>query len=142
MSEATFQLDIVSAEQALFSGPVQRISVSGELGDLGIEPGHTPLLSPLKPGHVILQHAAGEQEQFYVSGGLLEVQAETVTILADTCLRGDELDQSAAEAAKEAAQQKLSDSSSNADYSQALAELAQAAAQLRMIQSLRKGRID
>lgn len=140
MNEASLKLDIVSAEKSLFSGDVRRVSLSGIMGDLGIEPGHAPLLSPLKPGHITLEHlASSEVEQFYVSGGLVEVQAGVVTILADTCIRGEQLDLAAAQAAKKAAEQKLADSQSGVDYSHALAELAQAAAQLRMIQNLRKG---
>lgn len=135
---STFNLDIVSAEKALFSGIVQRITVSGMLGDLGIEYGHAPLLSPLKPGQVVLVHESGAKGYFYISGGMLEVQPDHVTILADTGIRGEDLDESAAAKAKQLAEDKLSQAASGeADYSAALAELAQAAAQLRMIKELK-----
>ena len=136
----TFTLDIVSAEKELFSGVVKSISVSGVLGDLGIEPGHAPLLSPLKPGQIKITHQSGVNGYFYISGGLLEVQANKVTILADTCLRKEDLDEAAANAAKEAAQEKLAIAASggeDANYSAALAELAQAAAQLRILKELK-----
>ena len=136
----TFKLDIVSAEKSLFNGAVQRISVSGLLGDLGIEPGHTPLLSPLKPGQVLLVHESGVVGYFYISGGILEVQADHVTILADTCIRGEELDESAAEQAKQAAKEQLDNASAGSDYSKALSDLAQASAQLRMIKELKNAR--
>ncbi len=140
MADAQIQLEIVSAEKSLFSGAVKRVLVSGKLGDLGIEPGHAALLSPLKPGHITFTQLDGEAALFYISGGLLEVQPDKVTILADTCVRGDELDASKAQAAKEAATAKLAESHSGADYAQALTELAQASAQIRMIKELRKGR--
>ena len=135
----TFKLDIVSAEKALFTGVVKRISVSGLLGDLGIEFGHSPLLSPLKPGQVMLVHESGAHGYFYISGGVLEVQADQVTILADTCIRGEELDEAAAEAARQAAEDQLS-KGGDVNYSKILSELAQAAAQLRMIKELKEAR--
>ena len=133
----TLTLDIVSAEKALFSDKVKRLTVSGKMGDLGIEPGHTPLLSPIKPGQIILENESGDIGYFYVSGGMLEVQPNHVTVLADTCLRGEDLDEAAAEAARASAAEKLA-SAASGDYSQALAELAQAAAQLRLIKELKK----
>ncbi|MBM94093.1 MAG: F0F1 ATP synthase subunit epsilon [Legionellales bacterium] len=141
MPEAkTIQLDIVSAESALFSGQVLRVLVSGSLGELGIEPGHTALLSPLKPGQVTFTQQEGSVEHFYVSGGVVEVQPDHVTILADTCIRGEALDAEKATAAQAAAQAKLADQQAEADYAQALRELAQATAQLRMIQELNRRR--
>ena len=134
----TLHLDIVSPESALFSGRVERVTVSGVQGELGIMPGHTPLLTKLKPGVVRLVLQGGETDVFYLSGGMLEVQPDTVTILADTVLRAADLDEVAAQAARREAEQKLSQKRAEIDYSATLAELAQAAAQLHAIQQLRK----
>ena len=131
------QLDIVSAERALFSDKVRRLSVSGEQGELGIEPGHTALLTRLKPGAVECLHLSGEEESFYISGGILEVQPNCVTILADTAIRAPDLDEAAAEAAQRAAESQLSNSDAKIDYATALSDLAQASAQLRLIRKLR-----
>ena len=134
---SALQLDIVSAEQSLFSGEVQRLTVSGELGDLGVEPGHTPLLTRLKPGAVICQHSSGEEEAFYISGGILEVEPDCVTVLADTAIRAPDLDEAAAEAAQRAAESRLAETDAKLDYATALSDLAQASAQLRLIRKLR-----
>lgn len=133
------QLDIVSAEAELFSGKVPMVIVSGALGDLGIVHGHSPLLTKLKPGHIRILQENGESQLIYVSGGLLEVQPYTVTILAQIAVRGEDLDESAALAAKERAEQMLqSREKGDFDYSHATAELAQAVAQLKTIRDLRK----
>ncbi len=136
------QVDIVSAEAALFSGKVSMVIVSGALGELGIVHGHSPLLTKLKPGHIRLigeNPEKAEQQLIYVSGGLLEVQPYTVTILAQVAVRGEDLDESAALAAKERAEQMLkSREKGDFDYSHATAELAQAVAQLKTIRDLRK----
>ena len=133
------QLDIVSAEAELFSGSVAMVIVSGAMGELGIVHGHSPLLTKLKPGHIRIIQENNEHQLIYVSGGLLEVQPYTVTILAQVAVRGEDLDESAALAAKERAEQMLkSREKGEFDYSHATAELAQAIAQLKTIRDLRK----
>lgn len=134
------QLDIVSAEAKLFSGQVKSVHVTGKMGELGIHPGHTQLLTVLKPGHIGIHLDTGKRDVFYVSGGFLEVQPGQVTILADTAIRAADLDEVAAHAAIEQANKVLADKKSGQDYSYALTELAQAAAQLRAI-SLLKGKL-
>lgn len=134
----TMELDIVSAEASIFTGVVERITVTGSAGELGIHPGHTALLTSLKPGQISAVHPGGQVEVFYISGGMLEVQPFTATILADTVVRADDLDEAAAEAAKEHAENVLSKQNAGMEYSKALTELAEAAAQLRAIQMLRK----
>lgn len=134
----TFHLDIVSAEAPIFSGLVEKISATGTVGELGVFPGHTPLLTSLKPGFIRATKQGGEEEVFYVSGGMLEVQPTVVTVLADTALRADHLDEAAAIEAKERAEKRLAEKASEFEYSQAMGELAEAAAQLRAIQELRK----
>ena len=137
----SIQVDIVSAEAELFSGKAAMAIVSGAMGELGIVHGHSPLLTKLKPGHVrIIQEKENEEQLLiYVSGGLLEVQPYTVTILAHVAVRGEELDEAAALAAKERAEQMLKmREHADFDYSLATAELAQAIAQLKTIRDLRK----
>ena len=134
----TVHCDIVSAEENLFSGLVERIIASGELGDLGVEPGHAALLSPLKPGPVRIVKQGGEEEVIYVSGGYLEVQPNSVTVLADTASRADDLDEAAALEAKRHAEQAMENQGADFDYSRALTQLAEAAAQLRTIQQIRE----
>lgn len=136
----TMQLEIVSAEASLLSEQVTSVIVSGEAGELGIFPGHLQLLTRLKPGQVRAQLANKEELVFYISGGMLEVQPDQATILADTAARAEDLDESAAEAAKARAEKVIADKKSDLDYSKALIELAEAAAQLRAIQQLRKHR--
>ncbi len=134
----TVHCDIVSAEENLFGGLVERVIASGQLGDLGVEPGHAALLTPLKPGPVRIVKQGGEEEVIYVSGGFLEVQPNAVTILADTAIRADDVDEAAALEAKKHAEQALENQGSDLDYSRALTQLAEAAAQLRTIQQLRE----
>jgi F-type H+-transporting ATPase subunit epsilon len=131
------RLDIVSAEKALFSGDVVRLSATGLLGELGIGPGHAPLLTALKPGLVEYSLDENKHEVIYISGGMLEVQPHEVTILADTAVRADDLDEAAANAARDKAQQAL-EHSGEIDYSVAATRLAEALAQIRAIQTLRK----
>ena len=140
MAERTMQLDIVSAEKSLFHGTVKLLSVTGSLGELGIHPGHTPLLTVLKPGQVRAELVEGEEDIFYISGGLLEVQPDVVTILADTAVRATDLDEAAAQAVMERAEKTISERKAGIEYSAALTELAEAAAQLRAIHMLRKKR--
>ena len=134
----TVHLDIASAEEQLFSGLVELVVANGVVGELGIAPQHAPLLTSLKPGPVRVIKQGGEEEIFYVSGGILEVQPLLVTILADTAMRAADIDEAAAQAAKEAAEKALKDQKSEIEYARAASELAEAAAQLRTLQELRK----
>ena len=138
MTEKTMNLTIVSAEAALFSGKVTRLIATGGSGELGIYPGHTALLTAIKPGTMEFVLDTGESHVYYTSGGFLEVQPEVVTILANTATRAEDLDELAAQTAKEQAESVLSDKAQSLDYSQAMTELAEATAQLRAIQSLRR----
>ena len=135
----TVHLDVVSAEQSVFSGEVTTIQVTGSEGELGIHPGHAPLLTGLKPGMVRLVKQDGSEDIIYVAGGTLEVQPKTVTVLADVAIRGEELDEQAAEEAKREAQaQMASSTSTELDTHAAAVQLAEAIAQLRVIRQLRK----
>jgi F-type H+-transporting ATPase subunit epsilon len=134
----TLRLDIVSAEQQIFSGEVEMIFVSGEMGELGIAPGHSQLLTTLKPGHVRVILSNQEEEVFYISGGMLEVQPYIVTVLADEALRAADIDEAAALAAKEQAEKGLAGKLSAIDLAKATAELAEIAAQVRAVQRLKK----
>ena len=134
----TVHCDIVSAEQSLFSGLVELIVATGSQGELGITFGHAPLLTDLKPGPVRIVKQDGEEEIYYLSGGFLEVQPNIVSILSDTALRADDLDEAAAMEAKKQAERDLSNQSGEFDYSRAASQLAVAAAQLRTIEQLRK----
>ena len=134
----TIHCDIVSAEKAIFSGLVELVVAHGSLGDLGIAHGHAPLLTELKPGPVRVITQSGEEQIFYVSGGFLEVQASTVSVLADTAVRAHDIDEAAAVEAQKAAEAALANQHGEFDYGRAAAQLAEAAAQLRTIQGLRK----
>ncbi len=134
----TVHVDIVSAEAEIFSGQATMVHASGVMGDLGIMPRHAPLLTKLKPGEVRVVRSEGEEEFYYVSGGLLEIQPQGVTILADTAVRAKDLDEAAAVQAKERAEQVLKDRQGGIDIAQAERELAEAMAQLQAIQKLRK----
>jgi F-type H+-transporting ATPase subunit epsilon len=133
----TFHCDIVSAEKEIYSGLVELLVVSGAEGDLGVTYGHAPLMTKLKPGPVRLKTDKGAEEIFYVSGGYLEVQPHIVTVLSDTALREDDMDEAAAQKAKEAAESALKDSSGEIDYAMVTAQLAEAEAVLRTIKQLR-----
>ena len=134
----TVQCEIVSAEGGIFSGAIEFVSVTGSLGDLGIYPGHTPLLTELKPGPVELRKQNGVHETFYVSGGFLEVQPSKVIVLADTALRANDLDEAAAEQAKQEAQKAIGAHTSEFEFATATAQLAEATAQIRTLQAIRK----
>jgi F-type H+-transporting ATPase subunit epsilon len=135
----TIHVDIVSAETEIFSGTAEAVFASAVMGEVGIYPRHTPLLTRLKAGEVrILKD--GKEEQFYVSGGMLEVQPHVVTVLADTALRAGDVDEAAALQAKEAAERALKDKSAKRDLAEAQKELAEAVAQLRAIERMRKGK--
>lgn len=131
-------LDIVSAEQEIFSGNVKNIIAAAIMGEVGIYPKHTPMITPLKPGEIKIITEQDEEQFFFISGGMLEVQPNIVTVLADTAIRGEDLDEAKASESKKRAEEMLADKSDNIDAAKALAELAQAAAQLKMIEKLRK----
>ncbi|WP_462156843.1 F0F1 ATP synthase subunit epsilon [Pseudoalteromonas sp. GB56] len=138
MAAMTVHLDVVSAEGKIFSGRVETLQVTGSEGELGIYPGHAPLLTALKPGMVRLVKQLGGEELIYVAGGTLEVQPHNVTVLADTAVRAEELDEQAAEAAIRDAQEQMDKAQSGElDYQQAAVQLEEALAQLRVIRQLR-----
>ncbi|GAA5218708.1 F0F1 ATP synthase subunit epsilon [Corallincola platygyrae] len=128
----TVHLDVVSAESMIFSGRVESLQVTGSEGELGIMPGHSPLLAALKPGMVRMVKQHGHEEVFYLSGGMLEVQPGNVTVLADTVIRATDIDKAEAEEAKRRAESNISSLSGDFDYAQAAQELAKAIAQLRV----------
>lgn len=136
----TFHLDIVSAEKKLFSGTVESFMVTGSEGELGIYPGHTPLLTAIKPGMVRLVKQHGHEEIIYVSGGMVEVQPGTATVLADTAIRGEDLDAAKAEEAKRKAEENIQNQHGDIDFVKATSDLAKAIAQLRVIELTRKSR--
>ena len=136
----TIKCKIVSAEKALYEGEVQMVIASGELGDLGITPGHAPLITSLKPGPVRLVFEGNEDDLFFVSGGFLEVIPSQVTVLADTAERAENLDEAAALQAQEEAKRLLDEQNSEFDHSRAAAEMAEAVARLRVIEQLRRRR--
>ncbi|GAB1265652.1 F0F1 ATP synthase subunit epsilon [Aurantivibrio infirmus] len=138
MAAMTVHCDIVSAEEEIFSGLVEMIVASGTEGDLGISYGHAPLLTGLNPGPVRIIKQGGEEEIYYLSGGHLEVQPHLVSILADTALRAGDMDEAAALEAKKEAEQAIQNQSGEFDYSRAASQLAEAAAQLRTLQAIRK----
>ncbi len=133
----TIHCDIVSAEEEIFSGLVEMLVASGELGELGVSYGHAPLLTSLVPGPVRVVTQGGEEEIFYVSGGFLEVQPGVVSILADTALRADDMDEAAAEEARKEAEHALANQTGEFDYGRASARLAEAAAQLATLRKMR-----
>jgi F-type H+-transporting ATPase subunit epsilon len=134
----TVHCDIVSAEESLFSGLVEMVVAAGVEGDLGIYPGHAPLLTRLKPGPVRVKKQNGEEEIFFMTGGFLEVQPKIVTILADTALRADDIDEAAAEEAKQKAKEVLEGKHTDMDHGAAMAMLAESLAQLRTLEQLKK----
>lgn len=134
----TAHLDIVSAEREIFSGIVEMVVATGELGEIGIKPGHAPLLTLLKPGEIRVTHPGGTEDVYYVSGGMLEVQPYYVTVLADAVERADNLDEAAALAAKQRAEEAIANKGADLDFTLATAELARAVAQIRAIQKIRK----
>ena len=134
----TLRVDIVSAEAEIFSGEATMLVATGELGELGITPRHAPLITRLKTGHVDVVLAAGERQQFYISGGILEVQPQVVTVLVDTAIRAADLDEAAAQRAKKEAEDALANRTDALEVSEAQAKLAQAMAQLQALERLRK----
>lgn len=138
---STIHVDVVSAEESIFEGEAEFVALPGEQGELGIYPRHTPLITRIKPGTVRIK-IAGQAEEVvvFVNGGVLEVQPNAVTVLADTALRGTDLDEAKATEAKRLAEEALANRSADIDYAQAQAELASAIAQLQAIKRLRKVR--
>ncbi len=136
----TIHVDIVSAEGEIFSGAATMFFAPGILGDLGITPRHAPLLTLIKPGEVRVQTPDGQEQHFFVGGGALEVQPNKITVLADTAIRAKDLDEQAALAAKQRAEELLREKVDKISQAEALAELARAAAQLKLIERLRKVR--
>lgn len=135
----TVHVDVVSAEESIFSGLAEFVVLPGEAGELGILPGHMPLMTRIKPGAVRLKVPQQEQEELiFVAGGILEVQPGLVTVLADTAIRGKDLDEAKALDAKRKAEEAMADKSAELDYARAQAELAEAVAQLAAIQKLRR----
>ena len=135
---ASVKCDIVSADESLFSGSVSMIIATGSLGEMGITPGHAPLLSDLNPGPVRLLKDGEEEEIYYLSGGYIEVQPTSVSILADKAVRAGDIDEAAANEALKLAEQTITNQSGEIDYSKAAAQLAEATAQLRTVDKLRK----
>lgn len=134
----TVHCDVVSAEEKIFSGLVEVLTATGTEGELGIQLGHAPLLTALKPGAVRIVKQGGDEEVLYVSGGYLEVQPNIITLMADTALRAKDVDEAAAMEAQKEAEKALANKTGEFEYSRAAVELAEAAAQLRTLQKLRK----
>ena len=134
----TLRVDIVSAEAEIFSGEAQLVVATGEMGELGIAPRHAPLITRLKPGHVDVVLTSGERQQFWVSGGILEVQPQVVTVLADTAARASDLDEAAAQRAKQEAEDALANRTDAMEIAEAQAKLAEAITQLQALERLRK----
>ena len=134
----TIHVDIVSAEQEIYSGLAEMVFAPAELGEVGIAPRHAPFITKLKPGEVRVKVNDNESYPFFVSGGLLEVQPHLVTILADTAIRAKDIDEAAALEAKTRAEEALADKSGKIDYATAQAQLAEAVMQLRTLDRLRK----
>jgi F-type H+-transporting ATPase subunit epsilon len=137
----TIHVDVVSAEHLIFSGEAEFVALPGEAGELGIYPKHTPLITRVRPGAVRIQVAGSSEEEFvFVAGGILEVQPNRVTVLADTAIRGHDLDEAKAQEAKKRAEELMLNQDSKIDYAKAQAELAAAIAQLAAIAKLRAKR--
>lgn len=137
---STVHCSIVSAELEIFSGMVEMVVASGTIGELGLFPGHTPLLSGVKPGPVRLRLEGGEEEIFFASGGYIEVQPMSITILADTAIRADDIDEAAAVEAQQKAERELADNRADIDFGRVSADLAEQAAMLRTIRKFREQR--
>ena len=133
-------VDIVSAEGEIHSGQAEMVYAPAIMGEVGIAPRHTPLVTRLKPGEIRVDTGSGEMKHFFVSGGILEVQPHVVTVLADTAIRAHDLDEAAAEDAKRRAEEALSGQKADFEYAKAKSELAEAVAQLRTIERIRKGK--
>lgn len=134
---AQLHVDIVSAEGHIHSGEAEMVFAPAEMGEVGIAPRHAPLLTRMKPGSVRVKQPGGEELRFFVGGGILEVQPHLVTVLADTALRARDVDEAAAQKARDAARQKLAGASSQMDLKQAQAEMIEAEARLKFVQELK-----
>ena len=137
---ATMICHIVSAEEEIFAGRAAMMTVPGTLGELGILPGHAPLLTGIRPGPVRLRDENGEEAVFYASGGYLEIQPGIVTVLADTALRAEDIDEAAAAEARQVAERNLTEAAAELDYGRVEAQLAAATAQQRTVEALKKSR--
>ncbi len=138
MEDITFHLNVVSGVGSMYSGRVRAMSVTGSEGELGIRHGHTPLITTIKSGMVSLVDAEGKEDQIYLAGGILEVQPEDVTVLADTALRADDIDAAKAEEAMREAREAISRTNAgDKDYTQAFIKLAEAMAQLKVVELAR-----
>ncbi|MBD7922478.1 F0F1 ATP synthase subunit epsilon [Xanthomonas sp. CFBP 8703] len=135
---STIRCDIVSAEHEIYHGEATLVVATGELGELGIAPKHAPLITRLKPGKVVVTTASGEQLDFAISGGILEVQPQVVTILADTAIRAQDIDEASVRKAKEDAERMLANRGEGIDVAEAQAKLAEVTAQLQALERLRK----
>ena len=134
----TMHVDVVSAEKQVYSGPVTMLIAPAEMGEVGIAPRHAPLVTKIKPGEVKVELSDGSHESFFVSGGILEVQKSVVTILTDTAIRADDIDEAEAIAAKKRAEDALSDQKGSLDLAQVQRELAEASARLSLVQKLKR----
>ena len=134
----TMHVDIVSAEAEIFSGPAVMVFAPAVMGEVGVMPRHTPLLTKLKPGEVRVVKPDNEEEYFYVSGGMLEILPQGVTVLSDTALRATDIDEAAAIKAKERAEKEMADNKDDVDYARAEAELAEAIAKIQTIKNIKK----
>ncbi|OGT79593.1 MAG: F0F1 ATP synthase subunit epsilon, partial [Gammaproteobacteria bacterium RIFCSPLOWO2_02_FULL_61_13] len=134
----TIQVGIVSAEKEIFSGHAAMVFAPASLGEVGIAPGHSPFITPMGPGEVRIRHDDGREQAFYISGGILEVQPGVVTVLSDTAVRAEDLDEAAVQKAKEDAERLFHDHEAKVDYAVAQAQLAETVAQLQTIQRLRR----
>ncbi len=136
---ATVHIDVVSAEESIFSGEAEFVAAPAQMGEVGIYPHHAPMITSIKPGALRIKLADKNEEQLiYISGGILEVQPGVVTVLADTAIRGHDLDEAQANAAKKTAEEAMKNRASDVDYAKAQAELAEAIAQIQAIQKLRQ----
>lgn len=135
---STMQVEVVSAEESIFSGQAKFVALPGEAGELGILPGHVPLITRIKPGAVRIEKADGEEEFVFVAGGILEVQPRVVTVLSDTAIRGRDLDEAKANDARKAAEEALKNAKSDVDLAKAQSELAIMAAQIAALRKYRQ----
>jgi F-type H+-transporting ATPase subunit epsilon len=137
---STIQVEVVSAEESIFSGPAKFVALPGETGELGILPGHVPLITRIKPGAVRIEKADGGEEFVFVAGGILEVQPRIVTVLSDTAIRGKDLDEAKASDARKSAEEALKNAKSDVDLAKATSELAVMAAQIAALRKFRQKR--
>lgn len=135
---STIQVEVVSAEESIFSGLAKFVALPGEAGELGILPGHVPLITRIKPGAVRIEKADGDEEFVFVAGGILEVQPKLVTVLSDTAIRGRDLDEAKANDARKAAEEALKNAKSEVDLAKAQSELAIMAAQIAALRKYRQ----